>query len=276
MALRLAIISLLTLVFSGSSFAQEKEEPFGVEGQFTFETERPYKLLELDEKTDEPVVTKKNKPKKKYYYGIKTKKRFTRKGKGDKVLIEIFYVLKKHEPPPLYVKDIYWYDFKRKEIRKTEKFDPARGVLVHGPYKKMQGQVVLEEGIFYKGSKHGRWMKYSKDDLLEDKEKYYKGWPKESLVSYYDPERKKVKELIPVEYGEREGNYFMFHGDGTLAVQGEYRFNERVGEWIENYSSGKRKKIISYNKDPFVRGTKPYVKREWDESGRETYSSPIR
>jgi antitoxin component YwqK of YwqJK toxin-antitoxin module len=270
-------IGFLTLA-SAVSLAQEKEkeEPFGVEGQFTFETDRPYKLLELDEKTDEPVVTTKKKPKKKVYYGIRTKKRYTRKGKGDKALLELFYVLKKHEPPPQFVKDIYWYDYKRKEIRKTEKFDPARGVLLHGPYKKMQGQVILEEGIFFRGAKHGRWMRYSKDDLLEDKEKYYKGWPKESLVSYYDSERKKVKELIPVEYGEREGNYFMFHENGTLAVQGEFRFNQRVGEWIENYPSGKRKKIIAYSKDPYDRRSRPFVKREWDEAGRETYAAPAR
>jgi antitoxin component YwqK of YwqJK toxin-antitoxin module len=97
-------------------------------------------------------------------------------------------------------------------------------------------------------------MKYNREGLLDDKEKYYKGWPKESMVSYYDQERKKVKELIPVEYGEREGNYFMFHDNGLLAVQGEYRFNYRVGDWIENYPNGKRKKLISYGKDPFDKG----------------------
>jgi hypothetical protein len=262
------------VILAGAINAQDKkDEPFGVEGQFTFETERPYKLLELDERTDEPIVTKKKKPKKKVYYGIKTKKLYTRRGTGEKVVTEQFYILKKHEPPPLYVKDVYWYDYKRKEIRKTEKFDPAKGVLLHGPYQRLQGSVLLEEGIYFKGAKHGRWMRYNKENILEDKEKYYKGWPKESMVSYYDPERKRVKELIPVEYGEREGNYFMFHENGTLAVQGEYRFNYKVGEWIENYPNGKRKKIINYGADPFDRTRKPYVRREWDENGKETYSS---
>ena len=267
-------ILLSLFILAGALHAQDKkDEPFGVEGQFTFETERPYKLLELDERTEEPIVTKKKKPKKKVYYGIKTKKLYTRRGTGEKVVTEQFYILKKHEPPPLYVKDIYWYDYKRKEIRKTEKFDPAKGVLLHGPYQRLQGSVLLEEGIYFKGAKHGRWMRYNRDNLLEDKEKYYKGWPKESMVSYYDPERKRVKELIPVEYGEREGNYFMFHENGTLAVQGEYRFNYKVGEWIENYPNGKRKKIINYGADPFDRDRKPYVRREWDENGKETYSS---
>lgn len=249
-----------------------KDEPFGVEGQYTFETERPYKLLELDEKTDEPIVTKKKKPRKKRYYGIKAKKGFTRKGTGTRTTVELFYVLKKHDPAPLYVKDVFWYDYKRREIRKSEKFDPKKGVLLHGPYRKMLGNVLIEEGIFFKGAKHGRWMRYSRDNILEDKDKYYKGWPKESLVSYYDPERKKVKELIPVDNGDREGNYFKFHDNGTMAVFGSYLHDYRIGEWTEYYPSGKRKKIILYPSDPFDKTEKPFVRREWNEGGKEVYS----
>lgn len=266
----------LTIILSSgiiSVIAQEKDNlPVGVEGQFTFETDKPYSLLELDEKTSEPVVTTKKKPRKKVFYGLKTKKGFTRKGTGDRVVIELFYVLKKHEPAPQYVKDIYWYDYTRREIRKSDKFDPSKGVLLHGPYKKMMGDVVLEEGIYYKGSKHGRWMRYNRNDILEDKDKYYKGWPKESLVSYWDPERKKVKELIPVDHGDREGNYFKFHDNGALAVSGAYLYDYRVGEWIEFYPNGKRKKIILYPDDPFDKETRAYIKREWNEAGREVYS----
>ena len=137
----------------------------------------------------------------------------------------------------------------------------------------MLGETILEEGIFFKGARHGRWMRYTREGLLDDKEKYYKGWPKESMISYYDTDRKKVKELIPVEYGEREGNYFMFHENGLLAVQGEYRFNHRVGDWVENYPNGKRKKLISYGKDPFDKDYKPFIRKEWDENGKEVYSS---
>jgi antitoxin component YwqK of YwqJK toxin-antitoxin module len=138
----------------------------------------------------------------------------------------------------------------------------------------MQGQIVLEEGIFYKGAKHGRWMKYDRHDILDDKEKYYKGWPKESLVTYYDAvEHKKVKEMIPIEINEREGFYFLFHENGAVAVTGEYIWGQKVGDWIENYPNGKRKKILSYPKEPFEKEIKPYVKKEWDEKGREVFSS---
>ena len=260
------------------SFVAQGQKPGAearvVEGQFTFDTDKPFLLLELDQDVDEPVVTKKKKKKRNVYYGIRTKKGFTRRGYGDKVVIELFYYLRVQEKPNQFVRDVYWYDFTRREIRKTSTFDPSKGVLLHGPYRKMQGETLLEEGIFYKGTKHGRWMHYDRQNLLVDKEKYYKGWPKESLVIYYDPaERTRIKEIIPIEFGEREGYYYQFHENGTIAVTGEYRWNQKVGEWIENFSSGKRKKIVLYPEDPFDHHATPFVRREWNEKGKELYSN---
>ncbi len=274
---QLHVLPVLMLVsFMGlAQDEKQKDEPFGVEGQFTFETDRPYKLLELDAVTEEPIVVgKKKKTPRNVFYGLKTRRLYTRRGKTAAATVEIFHGLKTQDAPPPFVKEVYWYDFKRKEIRRSEKFDPTKGILLHGPYRKMQGEALIEEGIYFKGARHGRWMKYTRDGLLEDKEKYYKGWPKESLVSYYDAERKKVKELIPVEYGEREGNYYLFHENGTVAVQGEFKQNKRAGDWFENFPNGRRKKIISYGANPFDRKNRPFTKREWDENGRETYVAP--
>lgn len=266
---RTALVGL-ALCF-GCAYAQQRE-PFGKEDTFTFETDKPFKLLELTQEEVAPLPTKKKKPRKKIFYGIKTKKGFTRRGVGDRVVIELFYKVKRPQTPVPFVRDIFWYDFERAEIRKTG-YDPKKGVLLHGPYKKMQNQVVLEEGIFYLGAKHGRWMKHDRNDLLEDKEKYYKGWPKESIVTFYDPvERTKVKEMIPVEYNEREGYYVMYHENGKVAVTGEYRFNERIGDWTEFYPNGKRKKVVAYAKDAF-QDTRPFVRREWDLQGREIYTN---
>ena len=274
MAFRFIIVVICLLPLGSNAQVKKEPVPFGVEGQYTFETDKPYKLLELDEKTSEPIVSKKKKPKKNTYYGIKTKKGYTRKGLGDKTTLELFYVLKKPEKPTIFVRDIYWYDFTRREIRKTANFDPAKGVLLHGPYRRMQGGVVLEEGIYYKGTRHGRWMKYDRNNLLDDKDKFYKGWPKESLVTYYDAmEHKKVKEMIPVEIDEREGFYFLFHENGVVAVTGEYKWGVKVGDWIENYPNGKRKKILSDPKEPFEDTHNPYVRKEWDDKGHEIYST---
>jgi antitoxin component YwqK of YwqJK toxin-antitoxin module len=259
------------LLSSGLLWAQAPE-PKVQEGQFTFDTDKPFTLLEL-EKEEEPIVTKKKKPKRRVFYGIKTKKGFTRKGFGNNVTLELFYKLKKPDVPNTFARDIYWYDFTRREIRHSEKFDPKKGVLLHGPYKKLLGNTIVEEGLYYKGTKHGRWMRHNKQDLLEDKEKYYKGWPKESRITYYDPaERKKPKEITPVEYGEKEGYYYLLHENGQVAVRGEYRFNEKVNDWIENYPNGKRKRIITYPKEPFEKDIKPYVRKEWDDRGKEIYS----
>ena len=259
------LISFL-IVFVSPVFAQNQDQD---EQRFTIDTP-----ASLDfQKEEEPInTTKKKKPKKKVFYGIKTKKGFTRKGFGNKVTYETFFYLKKSEKPQTFVRDIWWYDYTRREIRKTSTFDPVKGVLLHGPYKKKQADVVLEEGIFYKGTKHGRWMKYNRDSTLVDKEKYFRGWPKESSVTYYDPlSRKKMKEITPIEYGEREGYYYSFHENGTMAVSGEYKWDQKVGDWTEYYQTGKRKKIVTYSKEPFDSSVRPYIKAEWNDKGKEIY-----
>jgi antitoxin component YwqK of YwqJK toxin-antitoxin module len=266
-----SVIFFFVAVSAGSAlFAQEKEQQ-STEQQFTIDTP-----ASLDfKKEDEPVEGKKKKKvKKRVYYGIKTKKGFTRKGFGDRITYEIFYFLKTPEKPTDFVRDIFWYDFRQKAVRKTSSasFDPKNGVLLHGPYEKRQGEVVLQKGIYYKGTKHGRWVSYSRDSVLTDKEKYYRGWPRESLVTYYDPmDRKRMKEMTPIEFGEKEGFYYLFHDNGTTAVQGEYRWDEKVGDWTEYYPTGKRKRIISYPKEPFDRQMTPYIKIEWNEKGKEIY-----
>ena len=267
-----SLVSIIILFFLCSVAYGQTEQPDherSQDEQFTIDTPG---TLDFKKEEEEVEAPKKKKVKKKVFYGIKTKKGFTRKGYGERITYETFYFLKKPEKPQTFVRDIYWYDFTRREIRKTEKFDPAKGVLLHGPYEKRQGEVVLEKGIFYKGTKHGRWMTYERDSVLKDKAKYYRGWPKESLVSYYDTvERKKMKEMTPIEFGEREGYYYLFHENGSLAVHGEYRWDRRVGDWVEYYPNGKRKKVITYPKDPFDESIAPFVKAEWNEKGKEVY-----
>jgi antitoxin component YwqK of YwqJK toxin-antitoxin module len=63
----------------------------------------------------------------------------------------------------------------------------------------------------------------------------------------------------------------MFHQNGKVAVTGEYQWDERVGDWTEYYPDGKRKRIISYSKEPFDKEVIPFIKTEWNEKGREIY-----
>jgi len=259
------LLLLAVLWCSAPASAQETQDQ-----RFTIDTP-----VTLDfKKEEEPVNTKKKKVKKKVFYGIKTKKGFTRKGFGDRTVYETFYYLKTPEAPKTFVRDVYWYDYTRKEIRRTQPsaFDVKKGVLLHGPYERRQGESVLQKGIYYKGTKHGRWLSYGRDSVLTDKEKYYRGWPKESLVSYYDPmERKKMKEMTPIEFGEKEGFYYYFYENGQLAVQGEYHWDQKIGDWTEYYPNGKRKKILTYSKEAFDKEVRPYVKIEWNDKGKEIY-----
>jgi antitoxin component YwqK of YwqJK toxin-antitoxin module len=270
--MRFQFLAIAFIAFLGCVTRVQAQDEESQDKQFTIDT--PATLdFQKEEEVEEP---KKKKVKKKVFYGIKTKKGFTRKGFGERVTYELFYYLKKAEKPSIFVRDIYWYDFTRKEIRKTTlgSFDPAKGVLLHGPYEQRQGNHILVQGIYYKGTRHGRWMTYDKDSVLRDKEKYFRGWPKESLVSYYDPmERKKMKEMTPIEYGEKEGYYYLFHENGQMAVQGEYHWDQRVGDWTEYYPTGKRKKILTYPnpKDAFSKEQRPYVKAEWNDKGKEIY-----
>lgn len=226
---------------------------------------------------------KKKKKKKKVFYGLKCKKSFTRNGVGARETVEIFFYLKEHKDPNPYIPDIYVWDMLTGRVLKIDKLDiekkPNYKVL-HGPYKKMVGGEIVETGIFYIGAKHGRWEKYSNQktetfndeeitySTLIDKTKYYKGWPKEAKISYYDAERKKVKEVIPYEHGILQGDYYFFLENGQILEKGEYKEGKKVGVWVEYFKDrNRRMRETEYPKDPHDTETQPFVKREWDEKG---------
>lgn len=266
MKTRLLYILFGMIILPGVLRSQERD-PESKDDFFSVDTPITVNLEAEEEEEEEDAKLKEKKRKKKVFYGIKTKKRFTRDGNE----IEQFFVLKEYEVPDPYVRDIHWYDSRRDQLRVGGKIDPKFGSILHGTYTKLKDGQIIEQGIFFKGTKHGRWVTYDKENILVDKEKYYKGWPRESMVSYYDRDRKKLKEIIPIEYGEKEGYYYYFHENGQVAVRGEYHWDEPVGEWTEYYPSGFRKKVISYDKDPFDEIFRPYTEREWDIRGRVVY-----
>lgn len=273
--MRRLILFTFLLIVAPVAMAQEVVEPEEeLDERFTIDT--PVTLSFDDEDEEKETKRKKKKPKKKVFYGIKTRKGFTRSGHGNRVTYETFFVLKKPQKPETFVRDIYWYDYTRREIRKTERFDPEKGVLLHGPYEKRLGDILLEKGIFYKGTKHGRWMYYNRDSTLRDKEKYFRGWPKESTVSYYGPDRQKMKEITPIEFGEKEGYYFYFFENGQIAVMGEYQWDRRIGDWTEYYPNKRRKRIIAYPEKPFDESFRPFIRAEWNEQGKQIYRSSRR
>ena len=68
----------------------------------------------------EDVEVKKKKRKKRVFYGVKTRKGYTKTGFGERTTYELFHVLKEHQEPDSYIRDVYWYDYRRGARR-----DPA-------------------------------------------------------------------------------------------------------------------------------------------------------
>lgn len=230
--------------------------------------------LDLEEKEEDEATTSVKEEKKKKrntYFGIKTRKAFTRKGFGNDVVYEIFNVLKKYEGPPEYAADFYWYDYRKKKIMNSLKADQKNAGVLHGPYRKMLGDQVLEEGWYYKGLKHRRWVRFNRHDILQDKKYWWKGWTQESKLAYHDFKKTKLREVIPLHYGEKDGEYWAFHEDGSLAVKGKYKFDHKVGLWREYYDGGRVKREVIYPDDPFDFQATPYIAREWNSRGTLIY-----
>lgn len=249
-------------------------EPVDTDRLFEINYESPLTIdLGEEDEDDEPVELKKKKRKKNVFYGIKTKKGFARSGFGDDQVIELFYYLKEFQEPDPYVRNTYWYDFKKRKIVNSRNINKKYAGILHGPYAKMMGNQLIEEGIFYKGTKHGRWMRFNKYDILQEKKKWYKGWPKESKVAYYeDQEARKMREIIPVHYGEKDGEYYAFHENGQIAVIGEYKFDYKIGLWREYYlQRNRRKREVQYPEDPFENEFTPFITKEWNEDGEVIY-----
>lgn len=266
------VLLCLLILCSFSTRGQDSQQET-IDDIFKVDYDSPLTLdLQASQETDvEPVRQKKKKVKKNVFFGVKTRKGFTRDVIRGELVYEIFHVLKVYEAPPEYARDFYWYDDRKKKIINSLRVNEARAGVLHGPYKKMLGDQVLEEGWFYKGMKHKRWVKLNKYDILQDKKYWWKGWPEESLLSYYDFQKTQLREVIPMHYGERDGEYWAFHKDGSLAVRGKYKFNHKVGTWREYYDSKRVKREVKYPDDPFNVGFVPHIMKEWDDGGKVIY-----
>lgn len=253
-----------------SAFPQEES----LESLFKVDYDTPLTLELNEEKEEDPLNQtrkKKKKVKKNVFFGLKTRKGFTRTGFGNDVVFEIFHVLKEYQDPPAYARDFYWFDYKKKKIIRSLKVDKANAGVMHGPYKKMLGEQVIEEGWYYKGMKHRRWVRFNRHDILQEKAYWWKGWPQESRMAYYDFRKTQLKEVIPVHYGEKNGEYWAFHEDGSIAVRGEFKYDHRVGLWREYYDDRRIKREVVYSEDPFNFEFDPYIAREWDDQGTLIY-----
>ena len=221
--------------------------------------------LELEEK-------KPPKKKKKVYLGHRFKKGYTKKGKGKSRTVEQFGYLKTFKEPKEYLLDKYYYDVKKKKLLRGRQLPEKDLKVLHGPYKKMIGGEVVEEGYFNIGAKHGRWEKYNNKNILLAKDYFDNGLPRDAEVSFYDPARTKLKQVIPWEYGEKTGQYLEFYDNGQLHWEGWYENGRRVGVWTEYYDFRNRRHYqYQYPESAFDEEHEPFLIREYDRNGNTVY-----
>lgn len=221
-------------------------------------------------------ITEKKEPKRKKneFYGIRAKKIILKKVRGKNVYTEKFYILPKFMAPNKYVQDKYYFDPRAKptkrKIIKTSYISEKYGMPLHGTYEKRVNGEILEKGIYYKGTKHGRWETYlpnKRDNRgmeLRSKTKYDKGFPRDARITYYEAKKIRIKDVTPYVNGKLEGTYLKFYRSGRLMEKGTYQNGKKVGRWTEFYDKDKanRKRITEYPKYYWEDGD-GVVTKEW-------------
>ncbi|SEJ58220.1 hypothetical protein SAMN04487995_5444 [Dyadobacter koreensis] len=226
------------------------------------------------QKADRKLKKEKARLAKVMYKGVPMMAMDIRYGSGDRTTLETFHVLKEPKPLNNYARstETRWYDTKGKKLSSAIIKEKEKSLLLHGSYKKYVGENLIEEGFYYMGVKDGRWVKYDTKFNLVDKAVWDNGFPAESRISYYDSAHTKVKEVVPVMFGETTGEFLQFYDEGQLMTSGKFDHGKKVGRWVEYYQYRRqRKKEIQYPKTSWDEEFDPFVLREWDEKGKLLY-----
>ncbi|WP_207433413.1 toxin-antitoxin system YwqK family antitoxin [Sabulibacter ruber] len=222
-------------------------------------------------KEDKSKKEKKKEPKKKKtYFGYRVKKGFARQGKGNNQVVETFYYLRDYKDPNPYVRDKHFFDVKKRRIFRAPTLDPSKRqiLILHGPYTKKRGDVIIEQGYFYVGAKHLRWETFRPDSTLTQKVHYEKGFLRDAVITYYDAAKTKIKEVIPYQYGQVQGEYYKFYENGQLEWQGTYDKGRKVGTWINFYDfRGRRQFEFQYAESGFDPPIEPTLVKQYDRHG---------
>ncbi|SHI34231.1 Antitoxin component YwqK of the YwqJK toxin-antitoxin module [Hymenobacter daecheongensis DSM 21074] len=225
-------------------------------------------------KEKQKVAQRTPKKKKNVFLGEKIKKSFTKSGpKGRNQVIETFYYLRTFQQPNDFAPARYYFDPKKRKIFKTtEELDPATAKVLHGPYKKMQGGKVVETGFFALGTRHLRWEKFNKDNILLSKNHYEMGFPRDAQVSFYANDKKRLKEVIPYAAGKIDGDYVSFLENGKREWEGQFENGKKIGEWTQYWgfrnTKDRRHYVYQYGEsgyDPEV--TEPVLIKEYNRNG---------
>lgn len=232
------------------------------------------KAQEQAARAKERAAQRKPKKKKNVFLGEPIKKGYTKSGpKGKRQEIEIFYYLRNFQQPDPLAPAVYYYNpRKRKVFKASDELNPATDKVMHGPYKKMKGGKVVETGYFAHGTRHLRWEKFAPDNTLLGKVHYEMGFPRDANITYYDADRKQLKEVIPYLNGEMEGDYVRYLANGKREWDGQFENGRRVGEWVNYWGfrnlKDRRHYVYVYGEsgyDPEVQ--EPTLFKEYNRNG---------
>ncbi|WP_157593120.1 toxin-antitoxin system YwqK family antitoxin [Rufibacter tibetensis] len=231
---------------------------------------KPSLAIAAKDSAAEKKKEKKEAKKKKTYFGYRVKKGFARQGKGKNQIVETFYYLREYKDPNPYVRDKHFFDVKKRRIFRSPTLDPSKTqmLILHGPYTKKRGDVLIEQGYFFVGAKHLRWETFRTDSTLTQRQHYEKGFLRDAVISYYDAAKTKIKEVIPYQYGQVQGEYYKFYENGQLEWQGTYDKGRKVGTWINFYDfRGRRQYEFQYAESAFDKPIEPVLVKQYDRHG---------
>lgn len=267
MKIKALYIFILMLFFSMAAHAQE-------DSIITTDYTNTDFLLEQD--TIFVQKKKKKKRKKKTFNKLKTKRGFTTRGSGRSRTDELFFYLKKHQDPSKYITPVFVYDVRELKLIKLKsynptKYPPSQFKIPHGPYTKKKGDMILEEGYFWIGTFHDDWFKYRGEDMIvEERNAYDKGFPKNYQVTYYDPANQTIiKEINPIDqWKANTGTYKYYYETGRIKTVGRLEKGRKVGTWYEYYTNGKKKMEIEYSWNEKEGKEESKIINEWNNDGK--------
>ena len=208
------------------------------------------------------------------FLGQKTKRKVLSQGTGTERTHESFWVIPLKQaqdlPVPIYVPYVYVFNNKSRKIIRLPRARAKGELILHGRYVRKWGKIVLDERFFYYGTPHGRWTRRDSKGTLIDKQHYYKGWSRDAQKSYYDLDKRQLKDVIPIQHKKRTGEYYAFHKNGKIAVIGRYKWDKKVNVWASYYGNGHKKRVLQYPIDPLSESSAAII-AEWNQEGRMIY-----
>ncbi len=216
-----------------------------------------------------PKKKKTKKEPKGYYMGLKTKQMVLKYEDGSDVVVEVFQLLPDYKEPLAYIESKHYFNTKNGKLAHGANIPKEDGLPLHGQYVKRINNKTVEKGQYYVGTKHGRWEKFhKKEGYLQQKETFNKGLPYESVFVYYDDKKTKIKEIISVVDGYKNGQYIAFFPNGTIRERGYYQEDVPIRVWTEYHENGVRKRETKYGDTFLEKAQAPVVLKEYDNKGK--------